>query len=191
MSLVAGFVGTSRDDDGRLRPEIGWAVTDRVVRKRFHVGRSAFSGLPQLRPRKPIEPDLFDHLPVDGIGEFSLDLSYWAGDPAGLLGVEGLEELVLHECSQLTSLAPLEGLRVPRLRVTQCRHLHDVRALASMPVVELALWHLDALKDWSPVAELKGLRKLSIFGRGLPEDWCGEHEGEAIARIQAKLRDLG
>ena len=191
MSFVAGFVGTTQDARGALRPEIGWAITPRAHRRHFDV--QTWGGVTTLRPRAPVEPDVFTHLERETaeLDAFTLALDRRiVGDLSELVGLRGLRELRLHECGELTTLDRLRGYRGESLFITQCANLADVSALSTMPNLKhLSMWHLPALSDWTPLARLP-LQTMSIFGRNLPEDWCGKHEGAAIPPIQAKLRRL-
>lgn len=195
MSLLAGFVGVTQDDAGRIRPEIGWAVCERIHRARFHRRQSFHAHrLPTFRPRAPVEDDLFAHLPREaaGLQAFAVSLSYWAGDLRPLATIPGLAALELHECPALTSLDSLRDASLVELRVTQCRALADLAALRHLPELRvLHLWHLDGLDPsaWTVIAELEGLTELGLFGRELPESWRGKYEDPAALReVQAKLR---
>lgn len=191
MSFVAGFVGTTQDQSGALRPEIGWAIAPRAIRRRFDIHRWGAEVV--VRPRAPVEPDVFTHLDRETaeLDEYALSIDRaLVGDLRELVGRPKLTKLKLHECSELTGLDPLRGFEGETLSITQCRNLSDVSALKDMPRLQhLELWHLPELKDWTPVAGLR-LKTMSIFGRNLPEDWCGKHEGAAVAAIQKKLRRL-
>ncbi len=189
MSFVAGFVGTTQDAQGALRPEIGWAIAPRALRRRFNVSTS-WGTHPRLWPREPVEPDLLQHLDreTESLESYELALERRpVGDLSILVGKPKLHKLELHECKDLTSLDSLKGFTGEHLRITQCRELRDVRALSTMPNLKrFEMWHVPAVQDWSPVSTLR-LELLSIFGKNLPEDCRGVHEGDSVSAVQKKL----
>jgi len=191
MSFVAGFVGSTQDEAGALRPEIGWAITPRAIRRRFDV--RTWDGRSTLKPRAPVEPDVFTHLARESaeLDAFTLDLYLQVGgDLCELVGVPGLRALKMQSCDEVKTLDPLRGFRGESLFIAQCANLSDVSALTTMPNLRhVGLWHLPKLRDWTPLAKLP-LESLSIFGRNLPEDWCGKHSGATVAQIQEKLRAI-
>jgi hypothetical protein len=192
MSLVAGFVGVSQDGAGVLRPELGWAVTPRVLERRFDVHQ--FGALPSLTPRAPADADVLRSLGEESSALEAFDLSLsWQNQIASLEGLEGLHNLhglTMLSCDRIESIEPLRGLRgLRRLQLQQCPALRDVRAVASLPSLdELYVAHCPNVTDLRPVAECRGLRVLGLYGDHLPYGIAGKHEGPAIARVQAWLR---
>ncbi|GAA4626359.1 NACHT domain-containing protein [Actinoallomurus vinaceus] len=115
-------------------------------------------------------------------------------DLSPLRAQTALETLSLHDCSALTeldSLPLLDGLtgleipgssvdagldelvrRAPKLRALQLNHspwVDDLRPLTRLDLTNLGLWGCRGITDFTPLAELSGLRFLDLEDTGIDD----------------------
>ena len=195
MSVVGGFLGVAQLDDGRLRPQPGWAVVREVSARRFAISAGP-RGAPRLHPRDPAGLRRLDGIAdeVAGIERYSLSLSFCRQLESldGLEALTGLEHLSLVENSHVTDLDALRGL--PNLReihVTQCPNLRDVRALRTLPMLRSLVLQRCPVDDPATLAALDRLTYLSLHLESLPADLCRSHgDADDVRAARDALRRL-
>jgi serine/threonine protein kinase/Leucine-rich repeat (LRR) protein len=117
------------------------------------------------------------------------DLSPLRGMPLERLTVNGLDR----DKAPLTDLTPLRGLKLKTLMIMNTG-VSDLSPLAGMPLEELSLWGATRLRDLTPLAQCRQLRRLEIRGTsvldlgplaGLPltEFSCGGSKITSIAAL--------
>jgi hypothetical protein len=191
MSLVAGFVGVRADGEG-VAPAIGWAVAHATPERRFRA-YSRGEGRVQLSPRGPVRSleGLAEQIAVDQHAHATVTV-WWSDALVSLEGIEqasGVDELTLMACNALESLSPLANApSLRRLDVRQCERLVDLSPLASMKLEALSIAHCPNVRDYRPVARVRGLSQLDLVGDSVPEHVRGSHVGpQAIADVQKAL----
>lgn len=195
MSLVAGFVGVSQDaQTGVIRPELGWAVTPRVIDREFTLTEGN-PGIPRALPKNAKSVPSFAALARETADLPAFALTLWFNECIesleGLLEVPNLAELTVLGVPRLRSLAGLAGhpgLR--KLMVQQCDSFEDADAIASLPALDdLMLAHLPRFTRFEPISRVPQLRVLGLFGGNVPASWVGKHEDPArIAQIVSEAR---
>jgi serine/threonine protein kinase len=94
----------------------------------------------------------------------------WPGLGSQLsLDTAGIYEWNLHNCPQVTSLDPIEGMPLTTLRLDQCTGVQDLAPLRGMPLTGLSLSGCGRVQDLAPLRGMP-LTGLCLSGCGRVQD---------------------
>lgn len=192
MTLTGGFVGVSRTEGDGVRPALGWIVSHAQAPRRFRALPRHGGGV-QLMPRSPITDltGLAEEIAQDNHQRVEVSIS-WSETLRSLDGLQDapVEALSLLSCSleSIEALTTARSLR--RVWIQQCGKLTDLGPLATMELDQLAINHCPMVRDYRPLATVRGLQQLDLFGDSVPSSLRGRHVGDAIFAVQKALASL-